>query len=56
MTLREFSRALAVHALMTSRPDLLTNFFAPETSEGLADVIERFAKGEPLERPRPSTD
>lgn len=50
ITLHQFSRALAAHALIVAHPDVLHGFFAPENGEAVAALIERFALGETLDR------
>jgi hypothetical protein len=56
ITLEEFSRALAVHAMIVACPNELHSFFAPEQGEKLAQFIYRFAKGEPIGRPQAPED
>ena len=53
-TLEQLCRALAVHALLTSHPTALYEFFAPETGEQTAQFIHQFALGEPVDRPPPN--
>ena len=55
-TLEQLCRALAAHCLLTAHPNLLHDFLAPETAERTAQFIQRFAQGEPLERPRLKED
>jgi len=55
-TLEQFCRALAAHALLVGRGHDLHGFFAPELGEQTAQFILRFAKGEAVERPLPSSD
>jgi hypothetical protein len=53
VTLKQFSRALAIHALIINNPPEARGFFAPELAETLAEVVYRFAIGEHLSRPNP---
>lgn len=50
-TLQQLCRALAAHALLSTHPDLLQTFLAPETAEITAEIIYRFAMGEQMARP-----
>jgi hypothetical protein len=49
--LEQFCRALAIHAMIVGHPAELRKFMAPETSETVADIILRFARGERVGRP-----
>ena len=49
--LEELCRALAIHAMIVGHPAELRKFMAPETSETVADIILRFARGERIGRP-----
>jgi hypothetical protein len=51
ITLEQFTRALAIHALIVNNPPELREFFAPELAERIAEIIQRFANGEALGRP-----
>jgi len=55
-TLEQLCRALAAHALLSGHPELLQTFMAPETAETTAEIIHRFALGEPMARPRPKSE
>lgn len=55
-TLEQLCRALAAHCLLAAHPDRLHEFMAPEIAEQTAQFILRFARGEPLERPKPKDD
>jgi hypothetical protein len=52
-TLEQLCRALAAHCLLSSHPDALKVFLAPETAESTAQFIQRFALGEAVNRPQP---
>lgn len=56
LSLERLCRALAAHCLLTAHPNLLHQFLAPETAEQTAQFILRFANGEPLQRPLPTSD
>jgi hypothetical protein len=51
ITLEQWCRALAAHAMLTAHNNHLHGAMAPELIEGVASFILRFAKGEPIERP-----
>jgi hypothetical protein len=51
ISLEQWCRALAAHAMLTAHNDQLHSVMAPELIEGVASFILRFAKGEPVERP-----
>jgi hypothetical protein len=52
-TLEQLCRALAAHVLLSTHPDHLHTFLAPEIAERTADFIHRFAMGELVSRPLP---
>jgi hypothetical protein len=54
ITLDQFARALAAHALLTVYPHELEGFFAPERAEELAQFIISFAQGAPVARAEPT--
>ena len=56
ITLEQWCRALAAHAVVTAHPDKLHEFTAPETIEWAARFIHRMALGEAFERPPPRED
>ncbi|MHB1100890.1 MAG: hypothetical protein ACYCZR_15200 [Burkholderiales bacterium] len=56
MTLQEFTRALAAHAMLTTYKHELDGFFAPEKAERVAEFIHRFALGEAVDRPKERAD
>lgn len=56
ITLAQFCRALAAHAMITALPHELRKVTAPETSETIASIIHRFALGERIGRPTTDDD
>ena len=55
ITIEEWARALAAHAMLVAYPHELHSALAPERLENTAQFILRFARGEVLARPEAAT-
>jgi hypothetical protein len=52
ITLEQFCRALAIHAMLVGNPATFRDPLAPEIGEQYASFVYRFANGEKIRRPR----